>query len=130
MALFPAIMPGHLVQRTEISIILGIEKQWSLLDAVYKQSATLPTSQYIQVTIFLGEEYLHAVSTRGNLINYWLEEHSAKYFRFRCAGELAFAKPTNHAGYFKIPEATRRRVETILSFRITFKEMEDPQNEL
>jgi hypothetical protein len=100
-----------------------------LLDAVYKQSAALPTLQYVQVGIFLGEEYLHAVSTRGNLINYWLEEHSAKYVRLRCAGELAFAKPTNHAGYLKIPEAIQRRMKTILSFRITFKEREDPSNE-
>jgi hypothetical protein len=78
MALFPDVLPGHLVQRIEISVVLGIEKPWSLLDAVYKQSAALPTLQYVQVTIFLGEEYLHAVSTRGNLINYWLEEHSAQ----------------------------------------------------
>jgi hypothetical protein len=130
MGLFPAVVPGHLVQRIEISLILGIEKPWSLLDAVYKQSAALPTLQYVQVAIFLGEEYLYAVSTRGNLINYWLEEHSAKYVRFRCAGELAFAKPTNHAGYLKIPEAIQRRIKTILSFRITFKEREDPSNEL
>jgi hypothetical protein len=47
------------------------------MHTVHEHSAALPTLQYVQVTIFLGEEYLHAVSTRGNLINYWLEEHSA-----------------------------------------------------
>jgi hypothetical protein len=130
LALFPAVVPGYLVQWIELNITLGIDKQWTLMHAVHEQSAALLTFQYVQVTIFLGEEYRHAVSTRGNLINYWLEEHSAKYVRFRCAGELAFAKPTNHAGYLKIPEAIQRRIETILSFRITFKEREDPSNEL